>query len=301
MRAGHERAQAATFALQIGRWRRVSWCGGAARRARAPRGCHRGKQRLRVLGPCFAVDRPLGGMAFVHRPRLGRERQAHIVGFRLSIRRRSSAKASSKVFWEQSEPGAVPRLNRRRHERLLSTVATPHTAQARWPPAFSTSKAEADANQLSKLWSLLQRKRSGSWPNRCRNSRARIAGLGRQPQWPTGHRERRARTVAEQSDGGGKRHGTLWVSGSDGCSGIGGRGRRGDAGGFTSGSIDGGQIALDDWAGQPILVVKTASMCGFAPQFTAMQALYDRYRAAGLVVLACRQTISSRNWQATPR
>lgn len=56
--------------------------------------------------------------------------------------------------------------------------------------------------------------------------------------------------------------------------------------GLTFGNVDGGTIALDDWAGQPVLVVNTASMCGFAGQFTELQALYDRYRAEGLVVLA---------------
>lgn len=57
-------------------------------------------------------------------------------------------------------------------------------------------------------------------------------------------------------------------------------------GGITFGSIDGGQIALDSFAGQPILVVNTASMCGYAPQFTGLQALYDRFRNQELVVLA---------------
>lgn len=56
--------------------------------------------------------------------------------------------------------------------------------------------------------------------------------------------------------------------------------------GMTFGNVDGGTIALDDWAGQPVLVVNTASMCGFAGQFTELQALYDQYRAQGLVVLA---------------
>jgi glutathione peroxidase len=56
--------------------------------------------------------------------------------------------------------------------------------------------------------------------------------------------------------------------------------------GLTFRAIEGGTIAMDDWRGQPILVVNTASMCGFADQFVTLQALYDRYRAEGLVVLA---------------
>jgi len=55
---------------------------------------------------------------------------------------------------------------------------------------------------------------------------------------------------------------------------------------FTFPSIDGGDIDLKDWEGQPVLVVNTASLCGFTYQFDGLQALYDRYRDAGLVVLA---------------
>jgi glutathione peroxidase len=55
---------------------------------------------------------------------------------------------------------------------------------------------------------------------------------------------------------------------------------------ITFNSIDGGTLSLDDWKGQPVLVVNTASMCGFTPQFAALQELYDTYRNQGLVVLA---------------
>lgn len=51
-------------------------------------------------------------------------------------------------------------------------------------------------------------------------------------------------------------------------------------------SIDGGALAVSDWAGRPVLVVNTASRCGFTRQYDDMQALYDRYRDRGLVVLA---------------
>lgn len=51
-------------------------------------------------------------------------------------------------------------------------------------------------------------------------------------------------------------------------------------------SIDGGTLNLGDWAGQPVLVVNTASQCGFTGQYDGLQALYDTYRDAGLVVLA---------------
>lgn len=51
-------------------------------------------------------------------------------------------------------------------------------------------------------------------------------------------------------------------------------------------NIDGGTLKLDDWAGQPVLVVNTASECGFTGQYDGLQALYDEYRVQGLIVLA---------------
>ncbi|OAN67352.1 glutathione peroxidase [Seohaeicola saemankumensis] len=55
---------------------------------------------------------------------------------------------------------------------------------------------------------------------------------------------------------------------------------------FMFDSIDGGVLSLDDWRGQPVLVVNTASRCGYTGQYDELQALYDRYRDRGLVVLA---------------
>ncbi|SDO96793.1 glutathione peroxidase [Lutimaribacter pacificus] len=55
---------------------------------------------------------------------------------------------------------------------------------------------------------------------------------------------------------------------------------------FSFDSIDGGQIDLADWRGKPVLVVNTASRCGFTPQYDALQELHDRYGAQGLLVLA---------------
>lgn len=56
--------------------------------------------------------------------------------------------------------------------------------------------------------------------------------------------------------------------------------------GYSFASIDGGTIDLDDYKGKPVLVVNTASLCGFAPQFNDLQDLQDEYAAKGLVVLA---------------
>ena len=51
-------------------------------------------------------------------------------------------------------------------------------------------------------------------------------------------------------------------------------------------NIDGGTLKLSDWKGQPVLVVNTASQCGFTRQYAGLQELYDTYRDRGLVVLA---------------
>lgn len=56
--------------------------------------------------------------------------------------------------------------------------------------------------------------------------------------------------------------------------------------GFVFGSIDGGTLDLDAWKGQPVLVVNTASRCGFTRQYDGLQALQDRFQDAGLVVIA---------------
>lgn len=59
-----------------------------------------------------------------------------------------------------------------------------------------------------------------------------------------------------------------------------------DAPSFTFDGIEGGRIDLGQWRGQPVLVVNTASLCGFVKQYDGLQALQDRYAERGLVVLA---------------
>ncbi|WP_068112078.1 glutathione peroxidase [Tropicimonas marinistellae] len=66
----------------------------------------------------------------------------------------------------------------------------------------------------------------------------------------------------------------------------------------TFNSIDGGTISLEEWRGDPVLVVNTASRCGFTRQYDGLQELYDQYRDRGLKVLAVpsddfRQELSS--------
>lgn len=54
---------------------------------------------------------------------------------------------------------------------------------------------------------------------------------------------------------------------------------------FAFDGLEGGSIRLADYAGKPILVVNTASLCGYTPQYTGLQQLHARYKARGLVVI----------------
>lgn len=54
---------------------------------------------------------------------------------------------------------------------------------------------------------------------------------------------------------------------------------------FSFKGLDGGDIALSAYAGRPILVVNTASLCGYTPQYGGLQALWTRYRDKGLMLL----------------
>ena len=56
-----------------------------------------------------------------------------------------------------------------------------------------------------------------------------------------------------------------------------------DAIAFTT--IDGKPLPLSSFAGKAVLVVNTASRCGYTPQYEGLQALWNDYEAKGLVVL----------------
>jgi len=60
---------------------------------------------------------------------------------------------------------------------------------------------------------------------------------------------------------------------------------------FTVADSSGNPVSLEDYRGKVLLIVNTASKCGFTPQYTQLQELYDQYSDRDFVVLAlpCNQ------------
>ncbi len=54
---------------------------------------------------------------------------------------------------------------------------------------------------------------------------------------------------------------------------------------FEAIDIDGRPVRLADYRGRVLVIVNTASACGFTPQFAGLEALWNGYRERGLVVL----------------
>jgi glutathione peroxidase len=54
---------------------------------------------------------------------------------------------------------------------------------------------------------------------------------------------------------------------------------------FSFKGLDGGEISLASYAGRPMLIVNTASQCGYTPQYAGLQSLWTRFRDRGLLVL----------------
>ena len=50
--------------------------------------------------------------------------------------------------------------------------------------------------------------------------------------------------------------------------------------------LDKGEIKLGDFAGKPVMVVNTASLCGFVGQYVGLQKLWERFSAQGLMIIA---------------
>src|SRR5476649_2013271 len=60
---------------------------------------------------------------------------------------------------------------------------------------------------------------------------------------------------------------------------------------FSADSLAGTPVNLDQYKGQVVLIVNTASKCGFTPQYKGLEAVYEQFKDKGAVVLGfpCNQ------------
>jgi glutathione peroxidase len=54
---------------------------------------------------------------------------------------------------------------------------------------------------------------------------------------------------------------------------------------FSFPALAGGEIRLAEYTGRPVLVVNTASLCGFTPQYTGLQQLWTEFHDRGLMII----------------
>jgi len=61
--------------------------------------------------------------------------------------------------------------------------------------------------------------------------------------------------------------------------------------GFNVTDIDGNEVSLNEYKGKVVLIVNVASKCGYTKQYTGLQAIYEKYKDQGFVVLGfpCNQ------------
>jgi glutathione peroxidase len=54
---------------------------------------------------------------------------------------------------------------------------------------------------------------------------------------------------------------------------------------FSFRSLDGGDISLAEYTGRPLLIVNTASLCGYTPQYAGLQELWTEFHGRGLMII----------------
>ena len=60
---------------------------------------------------------------------------------------------------------------------------------------------------------------------------------------------------------------------------------------YTAAALSGEEVPMETWRGRVLLIVNTASACGFTPQYAGLEALYKKHKDEGLTVLGfpCNQ------------
>jgi glutathione peroxidase len=60
---------------------------------------------------------------------------------------------------------------------------------------------------------------------------------------------------------------------------------------FTANTLSGKEMNLSEYAGKVVLIVNTASKCGFTPQYAGLESIYEKYKDQGFVILGfpCNQ------------
>jgi glutathione peroxidase len=54
---------------------------------------------------------------------------------------------------------------------------------------------------------------------------------------------------------------------------------------FSFRALDGGDVSLAEYTGRPLLIVNTASLCGYTPQYAGLQELWTEFHGRGLMII----------------